>query len=63
MPLLQYSRDLTPKELADLTHKSVVTIRHHIRKGALPAYKQGGSVKIRLEDAEKYAEGVKISVE
>lgn len=62
MSLQDYSRDLTPSELSRVTKKSVVTIRRHIRKGALPAYKQGGSVRIRLKDAIEYAEGRKIEV-
>lgn len=62
MSLQDYSRDLTPTELAKVTKKSVVSIRRHIRKGALPAYKQGGSVRIRLQDAIKYAEGKQIEI-
>jgi excisionase family DNA binding protein len=63
MSLHEYSKDVSPKELAKITQKSVVTIRYHIRIGALPAYKQGGLVRIRLKDAEEYAEGKKITVE
>lgn len=48
---------VTPRALADYLGLSYRTIYHHIDKGTIQAVKIGGTLKIPLVEARKFASG------
>lgn len=51
---------LTPKEVAEMLRVSKTVPYNLISEGKLAAYKIGGSIRIDLEDLEKYLESRKL---
>jgi len=50
-------RLLTLRDVADMTQLSERTVRRQVRKGALPAQKVLGVIRIKESDAEEFARG------
>lgn len=49
---------VTPRELAEYYHVSVKVVYRDIGKGALPAVRVSGSLRIRVVDAQRYGRPV-----
>lgn len=55
--------DYTLKTLSIRSQRSIPSIRRDIRKGAIQAFKVGGSIRIRYDEGERYSLGTEIKIQ